>query len=107
MSNNEAFKALLKLAEKQQRKMAQQAMPKATVEDFQSVLDSVKTAPGSQMTKITSAEALLDGSYDVRITGSLTTPEMDAFVASAAAKFTGNDKLKMRVIRMMDMPWHK
>ena len=111
MANEEVIKKLLKIAERQQKiieKLAQQVMPtpKATVADFEEILNSVKTAPGSGATRITSAEALSDGSYDIKISGSLTSPEMQAFVQQASAKWTSGDKTKLRITRSMDMP-HK
>lgn len=101
-NDKEVMKKLLKIAEKQQKiieKLAQQVMPaKATAADFDAILKSVKKSPNSTAT-VTSAEALSDGSYDIRMTGFLTSEEMQAFKQASAGKYTNGDVMKLRIIR--------
>jgi len=105
--NKEVIFKLLKIAETQQKiieKLAQQIMAthKGTMEEFNEVLQSVKTQPTSTA-KVTFLEALSDGSYDIRLTGYLTSPEMQAFQSAAAARWTGGDKGKLRIARSADI----
>jgi hypothetical protein len=103
-NDKELIKTLFKIAEKQQKiieKLAQQVAPapapKATQEDFQALLDSFKTRPEEQATKISSFEALSDGSYDVKIEGFYES--MSKFVRAAADKWAGGDVQKIRAVR--------
>lgn len=98
-NDRELINKLFKIAEKQQKiieKLAQQVAAKPTVEDFDALLQSMKTKK-EETAKVVSAEALSDGSYDVRIEGLFESQR--AFQQKAAEKWTGGDTSKIRVTR--------
>lgn len=106
-SDKEMIKTLFKIASRQQKiieKLAQQVAGKADVNAFNELLSRIITRSGKgSACKVTSAEALSDGSYDLRLTGALVKEDMDAFKQQAASKWTDGDVGKLRIIRDMQM----
>ena len=107
-TDKEMIKTLFKIASRQQKiieKLAQQvAGTPATLEDFNALLQSIMLKSGRKSTgKVTYVESGSDGTYDIKMVGSVQTTEMAEFKQQAASKWTEGDVNKLRIQREMVM----